>query len=46
MQFADYEGVNDGEFYVVAKNVVILKSFKNCRVYEIKIYYLIHFNVV
>lgn len=39
-QFAAYEGVKGGEFYtpasIVKTIVAILKSFKNCRVYEMK----------
>lgn len=41
-QFAAYEGVKGGEFYtpasIVKTIVAILKPFKNCRVYEMKIY--------
>ena len=47
-QFAEKEGRGGGEFYtpasIVKTLVSILKPFDNCRVYENKTTYLIHFN--
>ena len=47
-QFAAYEGVKGGEFYmpssIVKTIVAILKPFANCRVYDIKTPKLIQFN--
>ncbi len=47
-QFAEKEGKGGGEFYtpssIVNTRVSILKPYSNCRVYENKTTYLIHFN--